>query len=156
MEDIDTLMAAFKDYIKGKNFWHYYVLDVKAERESVKKALSQNKLSSWSGIEHKNVVELAEVLRSSGSVIGLGVPQKRFGTHVEGPVAAGLVKAAFVDLQDVDALADAWIRVVDVLNVPLYQEWEDDTEAAISNIKGRLKYTRLDEHGPKLGPITKE
>lgn len=155
-QDIDVLMTAFEDYVKGLDFWQYYVLDVKAERESVKAALSQNKFTTWEGIANKTVVELAELAKSSGSVIGLGVPQARFGTHVKGEVAAGLVKAAFVELNDIDALADAWIKVVDVINVPLYEAWNDDTRAAMDGIRNRMKYMRLDEHGPKLGPITKE
>ena len=146
--DIDVLMNAFQEYVKSLNFWQYYVLDVKAERESVKKALMANKLYPWEGVAYKSVVELADILRTSGNVIGFGTPEKRFGTHVEGSVAAGLVKAAFVDCHDHDALADAWIRVVDVLNVPLYAEWEADTKAAMDGIKNRMKYTRLDAHGP--------
>ena len=155
-KDIDVLMAAFEEHVKTLDFWQYYVLNVKSERESVKAALSQNTITEWEGVEQKTVVELAEILRTSGKVIGLGVPQKRFGTHVDGEVAAGLVKAAFVDLQDIDALADAWIRVVDVLNVPLYEAWQEDTRVAMENIRNRLRYIRLDEHGPKMGPITKE
>lgn len=155
-QDIDVLMNAFEDYVKGLNFWQYYTLDAKAERESVKAALSNNNITPWDGIAHKTVVELAELAKSSGNVIGLGVPQKRFGTHVKGEVAAGLVKAAFVELDDIDALADAWVRVVDVINVPSYEEWTDDTRAAMGNIRNRMRYTRLDEHGPKLGPITKQ
>lgn len=155
-DDINTLMTAFQDYVKTLDFWQYYVLDVKAERESVKQALLANDLHPWDGIAHKTVVELADVLRTSGNVAGLGTPEKRFGTNVKGSVAAGLVKAAFVDLQDSDALADAWLRVVDVLNVPLYAEWEADTQAAMDGIKNRMKYARLDAHGPKLGPITAE
>lgn len=154
--DIDVLMTAFQDYVKALDFWQYYVLDIKAERESVKAALSQHKFSTWDGIANKSVAEIAEIAKSSGSVVGLGIPQKRFGTHVKGEVAAGLVKAAFVDLQDADALADAWVKVVDVINLPLYEEWKEDTRAAMENIKNRLRYTRLDDNGPKLGPITKQ
>lgn len=149
-------MTAFQDHVKTLNFWQYYVLDVKAERESVKKALSAADLKAWPDVANKTVVELAEIAKGTGSVIGYGVPQKRFGVRVEGSIAASLIKGAFVDLSDVEALADAWVRVVDVLNVPLYQAWEDDTRAAMDGIKNRMKYARLDEHGPKLGPITKE
>lgn len=155
-KDVDVLMAAFQDYVKTLNFWQYYVLDIKAERESVKKALAAKQSHPWEGVANRTIVELAELLKSSGNVIGFGTPEKRFATHVEGPVAAGLVKAAFPDLQDVDALADAWIKIVDVVNVPLYAEWEKDTKAAMDGIKNRIKYARLDAHGPKLGPITKE
>ncbi|KAF6752983.1 glycogen debranching enzyme [Ephemerocybe angulata] len=56
---------------------------------------------------------------------------------------------------DPNALAEAWGRVVDVLNVPLYEEWEDDTRTAIEHVKNRIKYTRLDQHGPKMGEISK-
>lgn len=149
-------MTAFQDHVKTLDFWQYYVLDVKAERESVKKALSAGDVKAWPDVANKTVVELAEIAKGAGSVIGYGVPQKRFGVRVEGSVAASLIKGAFVDLSDIEALADAWVRVVDVLNVPLYQAWEDDTRAAMDGIKNRMKYARLDEHGPKLGPITKE
>ena len=35
------------------------------------------------------------------------------------------------------------------------EEWKNDTQAALDNIRNRLRYIRLEEHGPKLGPITK-
>lgn len=156
--DVDTLISAFEAELGKRDMWRYYVLDVIKEKQAVKDALTRGNVTAWAGsnIAGKTVVELAEIVRDFGIVKGLRSLEKRFVTRVEGPVAAGIVKAAFVDLNDVDALADAWIRVVDVLNVPLYQEWKDDTAAAIEQIKGRVKYTRLDDHGPKLGPITKE
>ncbi|KAG8899597.1 hypothetical protein FRB99_006561, partial [Tulasnella sp. 403] len=53
-------------------------------------------------------------------------------------------------------LSEAWGRVLDVLNVDLYKEWEEDSRVALDNIRNRLKYTRLDEHGPRLGKITRD
>ena len=156
--DVDTLMNALAEYLKTLDFWQYYVLDVKAERERVKVALSTNKVTPWDGpdVAGKSVVGLFEILRDSGKVIGYRGLAGRFSTKVDGSVAAGFVKAAFLDLSDVDALADAWIKVVDVLNVPLYEEWAEDTKIALDSIKNRLKYTRLDDHGPKLGPISEK
>lgn len=89
-QDIDVLMAAFEDHVESLDFWQFYVLDIKAERESVKAALLENKTTPFDGITHKSVVELAEIMRISGDVVGLGVPQKRFGTCVRGEVAAAL------------------------------------------------------------------
>ena len=80
----------------------------------------------------------------------------RFALKVNPEKAASLIKAAFTNIEDEDALLEAWIRVVDVLNVPLYREWEEDTRVALENIKNRLSYTRLADHGPKLGEITEE
>jgi glycogen debranching enzyme len=131
---------------------------VAAEKAAVKSALNEGNVKAWTGapIAGKSVVELAQVARTAGILEGLHKYGKRLGVHSAGggSIAAGLVKAAFVDLTDADALAEAWGRVVDVINVPLYQEWEEDTRVAIDQIKGRVKYTRLDEHGPKYGPIS--
>jgi glycogen debranching enzyme len=68
-------------------------------------------------------------------------------------VAAGFVLAARGG--DVD-LVSTWGDVVDALNLPLYREWEEDINVALENIKNRLKYSRLDDHGPKLGKITRK
>ncbi|KAI0078663.1 glycoside hydrolase family 13 protein [Panus rudis PR-1116 ss-1] len=157
--DIDTLITAFKEYLQTLNMWQYYVLNVDTERKAVKDALTSGKVTPWSGtdVAHKTVENLADIIREAGVIKGYRALEKRFGTYVPGDIAAGFVKAAFVDLGDnFDALTEAWIRVVDVLNVPLYQEWKEDTDIAIDQIQGRLKYTRLDAHGPKLGPITKD
>ncbi|CAL1714662.1 unnamed protein product [Somion occarium] len=158
-QDIDTLISEFQEHAKSLNMWQYYVFNVKNERQSVKDAVSANNIIPWTtkDVAQKNVVQLADIIRTSGVINGYRALEKRFGTSVPGPVAAGFVKAAFVDVEDnADALADAWSRVVDVLNVPLYEEWEEDTKVAMEQIKGRLKYIRLEENGPKLGPITKD
>lgn len=157
-QDVDALMNAYTEVVKDLKLWQYYVLDVQRERESVHSALKSNKVASWEGpsVEGKSVVELADILRSSGKIIGLGQLGSRFGVSVDSGVAAGLVQAAFRDVTDLEGLSDAWIRVVDVLNVALYQEWEEDTKAAHDGVKNRLTYTRLDAHGPKLGEISKK
>lgn len=149
-------MNALTEHLKSLDFWQYYVLDVKAERDSVKAALSTDQVTPWEGpdIAGKTVVELFEILRDTGSIIGYQGLAGRFSTMVDGSVAAGFVKAAFPDPSDVDTLADAWIRVVDVVNVSLYEECNEDTKVALESIKNRLKYTRLDDHGPRLGPIS--
>ena len=155
-DDVKTLISAFEKHLEARNLWQFYVFDTKAERESVRAALKKGDVKAWpTDIAHKSVVELAETFRNSGSLVGLGVPQKRNGLHADSDIAASLVKSAFVNLQDIDALADAWVRVVDVLNVPLYETWKEDITVALDSMKNRIKYTRLDPHGPKLGPITK-
>jgi len=156
-KDIDTLVAALQEQLKDLNMWEYYVLDVNRERASVNAAF-RAKVIPWQGpdVAGKSVVELAEIIKASVKVEGMGQLAKRYGVRVDGGVAAGLVRAAFTTLGDnVDALADAWVRVVDVINVPLYSEWEEDTKVAIDHVKNRIKYTRLEEDGPKLGQISR-
>lgn len=155
-EDIDTLLGAFREEIKALDFWQYYVLDVTKEKEAIKTALPT--APAWSGpaVVGKTVVELAHIVRSSGLLDESKKFHYRFAITSKYEEAAGLIKAAFTELSEVNDLAEAWGRVVDVLNVPLYQEWEEDTRIALDNIKNRAHYTRVADHGPKLGEITEE
>ncbi|KAI6042102.1 glycoside hydrolase family 13 protein [Pisolithus marmoratus] len=156
-KDIDTLMAAFADYLETKQLWQYYVLSTEAEKAAVTDALLSNTIIPWTGedVAGRTVVELANIVRSARLIQGQGTLASRFVARVDGGVSAGFVKSAFPTLgNDVNALAQAWARVVDVLNVPLYAEWKEDTRVALDNIKNRLKYRRLDPNGPKLGEIT--
>ncbi|QRV74089.1 4-alpha-glucanotransferase [Ceratobasidium sp. AG-Ba] len=155
--DIDTLLAALKEKISSLNLWQYYVLDGAHEKKEVAAALAGGKVTPWTGIPlaGKPVPEIADIVRSAGVLQNVGAFSKRFVITVDPAVAAGIVKAAFTELSDPDALAEAWVRVVDVLNVNHYKEWEDDTKVAMENIYNRVKYTRLDDHGPKVGEITK-
>ncbi|KAJ8515736.1 hypothetical protein ONZ45_g6896 [Pleurotus djamor] len=155
--DVDILANAFASELKSLNMWQYYVFDVSKEKASIQEALVSGNVEPWGGrdISGKNIVELAQIIRESGKIEGLHKYASRYGVQVAGPVAAGFVRAAFTHLTDAGQLSDAWIKVVDVLNVPLYSEWEDDTKAAIEGITNRLKYTRLDDHGPKLGAISR-
>lgn len=156
-QDVDILLTELEKEARALNLWQYYVMNATTERASVKSSLSSGQVALWRGpdVKGKSVVEIAEIVRSSGLIRGFGKLSARFGVCVDGCVAAGLVKAAFVyDVNDIEALTEAWGRIVDVLNVPLYAEWEEDTKIAMENMKNRLQYTRLDEKGPKLGEIS--
>lgn len=155
-DDIDLLLGAFREELKTLNFWQYYVLDVAKEKERIKAALPDAPVWSGPAVGGKTVVDLANIARSSGILDESKKFHYRFAITSDAEAAAGLIKAAFTELSDEDALAEAWGRVVDVLNVPLYQEWEEDTRVALDNIKNRAHYTRVADHGPKLGEITEE
>lgn len=156
--DVDVLMSAFHEELKTLNLWQYYVLDGVKQKADVRTVLDAGTGSPWQGesVAGKTVVELANLIRSSGALDESKKFHDRFSVTVKPEIAASLVKAAFTELSDSDALASAWQKVVDVLNVPLYEEWENDTSSALEQMKGRVKYTRLEDNGPKLGEITKE
>jgi glycogen debranching enzyme len=155
-EDVERLISAFHDVIEGLDLWQYYVLNPAWETESVKAALRSKKDVPWAGpnVSGKSAVELAQVLRAEKKVEGLGGLASRFGVKVDSTIAAGLVKAALGASQDVDAMSEVWKNVVDVINVPLYEEWKEDQRVALDNMRNRVKYTRLDPLGPKLGEIS--
>ena len=157
MDDVELLSDAFHAYIQQFNFWQYYVLDIKKEKEAVQVALSSGEIKPWEGpdITGKSAAELATIFRAyrNGEFLqGLSKYAKRFGVTVDGAVAAGFVIAARGEAE----LVNTWGEVVDALNLPLYKEWEEDVNIALVHIKNRLKYTHLEDHGPKLGEITRK
>jgi glycogen debranching enzyme len=155
--DIDLLITSLAESIEARDMWQYYVLDVKREKELVKAAIKSGKMVPWSGpdVAGKSIVALAEIVKTSSIIAGINKLGSRYGARSDGEMAAGLLKAAFVSIvNDVDTLVEVWGRVVDVINVPLYEEWEKDTKIALDHVKDRLKYIRLEENGPKLGEIS--
>ncbi|KAI9459032.1 glycoside hydrolase family 13 protein [Russula earlei] len=156
MEDIELIMDAFYEYCQQFKFWQYYVLDVTKEKKTIQDALTAGDIKVWDGpdVQGKTAIELAKILREyrGGELLqGLSKYANRYGVSVDGSVAAGFVLAARDG--DVDFVS-TWGEIVGGLNLPLYEEWEDDFSTALENIKNRLKYTRLDGHGPKLGEIS--
>jgi glycogen debranching enzyme len=150
-------MTGLAESIKARNMWQYYVLDVEREKEVVKGAINSGKIVPWSGpdVAGKSIVELAEIVKTLSIIAGLNELGSRYGARSDSGMAAGLLKAASVSIvNDVDTLVEIWAQVVDVINVPLYKEWEKDTTIALDHVKNRLKYIRLEENGPKLGEIS--
>ena len=153
--DIDMLMGAFQDVLTARNLWQYYVMDVTKEKKAVRHALTTGKIIQWTGpnLSGKTPVQLAVTLRSEGVVQNLGAFSSRFCVCVDSDIAVSALKAAYPN-KDNASLVEAWGQVCDVINVPLYEEWKDDTKVALEHIRNRIKYTRLDDNGPKLGPIS--
>ncbi|KIM34496.1 glycoside hydrolase family 13 protein [Serendipita vermifera MAFF 305830] len=153
--DLNTIMGAFEELLKSRNLWQYYVLDVTKEKLAVREALTAGEIPAWSGpsLSGKSAVEIAKTLRSEGKVQNLGAFSSRFCVYVDPKVAVSALKAAHPDKDD-GHLCEEWAEVVNVLNVPQYEECNEDIKVALDNIRNRVKYIRLDENGPKLGQIS--
>lgn len=145
--DLDRIASAIHSTVDDLQLWQFYVLNVDAEKEAVGSA----SLKAWDGenVSGKNDSELVEIIKKS-VLKGYRSYAGRFATTSDPAVAAGFIKAARPD-HDV---AEAWGRMIDIINVDLYAEANDDAKAAKANIVDRLKYTRLDAHGPRLGEIS--
>jgi glycogen debranching enzyme len=154
--DLDRVMDALKSVLEGLSLWQYYVLDVSLEREEVRRALDLEDFETFTErpVANMDVLSLANFLKHEGYIQGLGSLSNRFCVKVDPGLAASMIKAAFVEIWDKDALVEAWVRVVDVLNADLYEEANQDLSAAIDGIRNRAAYTRLDANGPKLGDIS--
>lgn len=153
--DLDKLLPHIESAIDNVNLWQFYVFDVQASVKEVAAAIEAGKIETWTGesVHGRSVGQLAEVAKSSDGLIeNYRAWSSRFCTKANAQAAAGFIQAAYPN-DSVTDLASKWGKVVDVLNVDLYSECNEDVKAAKDSIIGRIKYTRLEEGGPKLGEI---
>lgn len=156
--DLTALSKAINGAIAQANLWQYYAIDVQSEVEGAVGALEGGKTDKWTGetLEGKTPEELASVAVSTpGFIENYRAYSAPFCTKIKPEAGAGFIQAAYPN-EDVNVQAKAWGKVLDVVNVDLYKECDEDLKAAEESIIGRIKYTRLDDHGPKWGKITKE
>lgn len=154
--DLDKLIPHVNSAIDNVNLWQYYVFDVQSSVKDVAAAIESGKGKKWGGeqVQGKSVDQLAQVVKSTSAMVeNYRAWSSRFCTKVDPEIAAGFIQAAYPNDSATD-LASKWGSVVDVLNVDLYNECNEDVKAAKDSIVGRLRYTRLEEGGPKMGEIT--
>ncbi|CAO1619295.1 unnamed protein product [Jaminaea pallidilutea] len=150
--DVDAIIDGVKSNVLNKlDLWQYYVVDNKAAKEAVNKAWDS--AASPSASTGAKGTSLSSQLIDSGAVKNYLTFGARFTTHVDASKAVPLLRA---QTDSKDAALELLGKAVDELNAPLYAMYDDDLKAIISNLKGRLVYQRLEEGGPKLGPITKD
>ncbi|KAK4685222.1 glycogen debranching enzyme, partial [Tremellales sp. Uapishka_1] len=153
--DLEKLSGPIDEAIHSIRLWEFYVFDVQASVKAVAASLEGQSAKKWQGesVAGKSFEELAEIVKATpGLIENYQAYAARFATIVQPEAAAGLVQAAFAE-KDSTALASRWGKILDVINVDLYKECEEDVAAAKDGIVGRLKFTRLEEGGPKMGEI---
>lgn len=155
--DLDKLIPHIESAVDNVNLWQYYVFDVQTSVKEVATAIEAGKIKSWGGdpVAGKSIDQLAEVAKSTpGFIENYRAWSARFCTKVDAQLAAGFIQSAYPNDSATD-LASKWGKVIDIINVNLYNECNEDVKAAKDSIIGRIKYTRLEEGGPKMGEINK-
>jgi glycogen debranching enzyme len=149
----NTLLPSLKLY-------EFYVLDVATHKKEFQAAWSKSKASASKGnssLSSKSIEEQAqayaqEVLPTNWSNLG-----KRFHATPDYSKAVNFV-ASLLGLapsaESSEQATETFAKLEDVLNVERYQQFDQDKKAILDNTSGRIKYTRLEEHGPKKGEIT--
>ncbi|KAI9024463.1 glycogen debranching enzyme [Phycomyces nitens] len=164
--DVDLIMDyAAKHTIPALKLYEYLVINVAEQKKAFKKALvdrikcDPRKYFERRDLGHLSLKEKAIIL--SEDAVKIGNPGKRFNKSVDLSHAVAFV-LALSGIHTIDAvggqedkLVDDFGHILDEYNLPLYKTYDDNVSAAISNIKSRLSYTRLDQNGPKFGEITK-
>lgn len=158
--DLQALIPHIKSAIDDAKLWEYYIFDVQGSERAVADSLLNSKPEApkpWKGdsLQGKTLDELVEIVKSSDIIASYCAYSSRYCTSVPPAVAAGFIQAAYPG-DSAENQASRWGKILDVLNVDLYKECNEDIQAGIDGAVGRLRYTRLEEGGPKLGELTEE
>jgi glycogen debranching enzyme len=153
--DLDALIPYIQSAINGAKLYEFYVFDVQSSAKAVAAALESGEAKDWEGapLAGKSLEQLSEIVKSQGIIENYRAYSSRFCTTIKPEIAAGFAQAAWPN-EDTTSLASKWGKVLDVLNVDLYTECNEDLAAAEDQVVGRLRYTRLDVHGPNMGEIS--
>lgn len=169
-DDLALIMDAIKKEVLAQlQLWEYYVLDVSRDADAAVEAWVKGESQAPSdasevfeklqGLNGAPLDEIVSFVQEHGLLGGdrLG---ERFRRRVNPKIAASLLASTAGAFQTQDpasvdktAVRARAVELFDVLNVAFYKEYDTDVEEILTQIQNRIKYVRLDDHGPKLGPI---
>ncbi|RMJ11680.1 hypothetical protein BHE90_012971 [Fusarium euwallaceae] len=161
-DDLLLIMNAIKTEVIAKiRLWEYYALDVDRDADATVEALSKGSLHTpEDSAEFEKQLQKAKAapvkdqvtfMREFG-LAGTDRMGERFRRRVKPDVAASFLSSVLESPDDATARAKI-VEILDILNVDFYKEYDSEVDDILQQIFNRIKYVRLDDHGPKLGPI---
>ncbi|KAJ5115314.1 hypothetical protein NUU61_001073 [Penicillium alfredii] len=166
VEDLVTVMNALrKQVINGIRLWEFYALDVKRDTKHILDAWTNGK-DDRTSIEHVDLQDLKKgtpkqqaafirehAIPTSKQVLG------RFERSIDPTIGAGILTVLFGDYDqassDLPGIESCLSKLLDEVNLPFYKEYDADVAEIMDQLFNRVKYLRIDDHGPKMGPVTK-
>lgn len=133
-EDLGKIDEIVKRCAETVKLWEFYIVDADQVVATVEKHPFQGTPSSELPSKLEELAQLLPVKHENE----LG---PRFHRKVDSSLLAEYTSGSEFSAK----------QIIDQINVHLYKEYNDDIDAAITSIKDRQRYLRLDEDGPKLG-----
>lgn len=169
-EDLLAIMEAIKKEVIGKiRLWEYYVLHVERDADAVVEAwiggkthadeTNEDFTSKLEALKGGQLETQTDFVRQFGlqNTDRMG---ERFRRKVDPTIGALVLSFAFGRYEgendggaDKAAAKAKMVEIADSLNVSLYKEYDAEVDEILEQLFNRIKYVRLDDHGPKLGEI---
>ncbi|CAL5865952.1 uncharacterized protein PFLUO_LOCUS159 [Penicillium psychrofluorescens] len=157
-----------KKVIDGLRLWEFYTINPKAVAKEILDAWSSVKVdlasSQWKHLDPEQfkagtLKQQADVTREHGIPTSkqlLG----RFSRQVDPEFGAAILTVLFgpydASASDLPGAETSLLKLLDEVNLPFYKEFDADLEDMMDQLFNRIKYLRIDDHGPKLGAVTKD
>jgi glycogen debranching enzyme len=160
-DDVDKVILGInKNVLQKIRLWEFYVVDVKNTLKRVREIVENDE--RFNAIYPTRVppnleddmTDLAKyVVAEAGS--GFYEFGPRFIKAIDADYFVSILKALFPDPNvDPSIIVEKATDILNEINSPLYKDYDFDKAEIISNLRGRLKYLRLEDGGPNLGEIT--
>ncbi|KAK2735845.1 hypothetical protein FQN55_001952 [Onygenales sp. PD_40] len=171
VEDLLAVMKGMRSHVVDKiRLWEFYAVDVKRDAKATidayvagnitipKGGFGEHTIGALEEIRGWSLKEKAQFIRDRG-LLNKDRILGRYGRVVDPGVGAALITALYGrynEASDIAHIREDLAKILDELNLPLFLEFDKDVLEIFDQVFNRVKYLRLDDHGPKLGPITKE
>ena len=175
VDDLLKVMDGVKTQVINRlNLWEYYIVDVERDTQAIIKAWIAGKtnvptaefggsgIGGLEGVKDWTLKRKADFFLEHGFTgasslgpryyrqvdpeLGAALLTVLFGRHdsrVQGTAKSGVVSSEITE-------------ILNEINLSFYREYDADVAEIMEQVFNRTKYVRLDDHGPKLGAITRE
>jgi glycogen debranching enzyme len=170
--DLLKVMGGVKEKVLGSlKLWEYYTLDVDRDASAIMEkwvagqakfpedGFSDAGLRGLDAVKNWPLKQKADWLVDH-ALVGGDRMGERFRRRIDPATGAGLLCALFgrydsrtSSAPDERAAKEAIINILNELNLPFYKEYDGDAKEIMEQLFNRIKYVRIDAHGPKLGEV---
>ncbi|KAK9425123.1 putative Glycogen debranching enzyme [Seiridium unicorne] len=167
VDDLVKVMDGIKKHVVAEiRLWEYYALDVDRDVDAAVESWAGGKTFVPEGsvagdldsLRDASLKDQASYLVDNG-LLGNDCLGERFRRRVDPKVAAALLATLFGKYRgeaDEAAIRSKLVQILDAANVRFYDEYDKEIGEILQQLFNRIKYVRIDEHGPKLGSVTQE
>ncbi|CCD26910.1 bifunctional 4-alpha-glucanotransferase/amylo-alpha-1,6-glucosidase NDAI_0J00180 [Naumovozyma dairenensis CBS 421] len=158
IDDLFKIMDGIKVHVLGSiKLWEYYVVDIESTLEGIKRVW--NETSKWNENESSlqdledNLIKMGQFTRDNAVLENFGTLAEKGSNKIDVEKFSSILKSLYGDELN-DTIITKAHKILDQVNLPLYKEYDDDNSEILEQLFNRIKYLRIDENGPKQGPIT--
>jgi len=173
-DDVARVMEGVKQHCISKiKLWEFYVLDGERDANAIVRAWKEGHVTypdesfvklgmrGIQDVQNWSLKEKADWL-TKNALTGTDRLGERFRRKVDASKGAALLSALFGrfdsrvhEAPDERVARGAIFKILEEVNLRNYQEYDGDCGTIMEQLFNRIKYMRIDSHGPKLGPINK-
>ncbi|KAF9414629.1 hypothetical protein BGZ94_000332 [Podila epigama] len=163
--ELQAIMTALRQTVFADiKLWEFYAVDVIVSLEHLKEELEGSTPYRTDLFKHEELVKMSlkekAATLSREALVGAEEQGGRHHRSLKSSIAKSFM-ASLLNLDflkkgsfSVDKVLEEYKTIANEVNLDYYKAYDKDVGTIVSNIENRVKYIRLDPHGPKLGPIS--